>query len=604
MRIDFYDRFGINDTLAYSLTQSVGADRQTTVQGNDKLSVEKEQLLSIEENQTNNYEAQSIELINKNKLTFIEQDMIEEIKGYVTSYTDHSSQQKVLQDLYVNIAQEMGIEVTNAYDLKANTIKETADTIELNCDEGISLKCGSTVFTLDGSGLHTNGVIDTASSNKGIEAKRVSVPHSQKIFEHALSYKKLPDPIIYEVKPHDTLSDIAKLYNLSYKEIAQANAIETPYTIYPQQTLIIPTNQTQKPKKEKIQGKTIALGAKVHIHTKGTPHAKATLHVLADKKPFKVIHKGQEKSKISIKLDEHGQCDTEVTLRPKDDAAYKQLIKEFSPQVGKDIVKKSLTIKSVITEKDGKVVFEKDDKNNISLHIYQTYIKAAYLVDKNNGKITQRLTVVKQESEIHFHDNRGESVAKTTPQSLTDAIENDLGNVNNGLGGLAAGMEYKKGTFALTNTQGVYLKHYESNWHGNQYVKTYDMARWGKGLSQGTLAISVVLGLVQVASAESKDEAYLDENNITKADIAPDFGEEAEQKTGNFLGGLAGGAATTFIALFFLPEEAAFLLTLGTFVVAGAVVGWVSSQLGERAVKLEQRREGHTIVHDYPLGKK
>ena len=51
--------------------------------------------------------------------------------------------------------------------------------------------------------------------------------------------------IWYTVKPNDTLSKIAKEYTknghkVTYQEIAQANKIPFPYTIYPNRTLIIP----------------------------------------------------------------------------------------------------------------------------------------------------------------------------------------------------------------------------------------------------------------------------------------------------------------------------------------------------------------------------
>lgn len=46
--------------------------------------------------------------------------------------------------------------------------------------------------------------------------------------------------VMYTVKPRDTLYRIAWQHNLDYKDIAQANDIDSPYTIYPGQRLRLP----------------------------------------------------------------------------------------------------------------------------------------------------------------------------------------------------------------------------------------------------------------------------------------------------------------------------------------------------------------------------
>lgn len=139
--------------------------------------------------------------------------------------------------------------------------------------------------------------------------------------------------------------------------------------------------------------------------------------------------------------------------------------------------------------------------NTIGLAHYQTYIKSAYITNASTGKIEAKLTAKKQGNDIIFQDIEGQNVA-STPQ---DKIANAFGNINNGLGGLVQGMEHKKGSFTLTNSKGIYIKHYESGWSGNPYVKTYSMSKWANGLEKGTFWISVVVGAYQIGSAQEKD---------------------------------------------------------------------------------------------------
>ena len=50
-----------------------------------------------------------------------------------------------------------------------------------------------------------------------------------------------------------------------------------------------------------------------------------------------------------------------------------------------------------------------------------------------------------------------------------------------------------------------------------------------------------------------------------------------------------------------LPVSAGVLLTLGTFIVVGGVVGWALSEAGSKGVEVIQDIKGSTIINDYPL---
>lgn len=56
------------------------------------------------------------------------------------------------------------------------------------------------------------------------------------------------EPIIYTVRPGNTLFAIAQLFGTTAMDIARYNAIVYPYTIYPGQRLRIPVEEVKPPK--------------------------------------------------------------------------------------------------------------------------------------------------------------------------------------------------------------------------------------------------------------------------------------------------------------------------------------------------------------------
>ncbi len=61
------------------------------------------------------------------------------------------------------------------------SIKEQASTIEIEATDGISLKCGGNVLTIDSSGISLKGsMVDTNASSDGVTAGEVSIPDIEK----------------------------------------------------------------------------------------------------------------------------------------------------------------------------------------------------------------------------------------------------------------------------------------------------------------------------------------------------------------------------------------------------------------------------------------
>ncbi len=54
--------------------------------------------------------------------------------------------------------------------------------------------------------------------------------------------------VTYTVRPGNTLYAIAQFFGTSVKEIAEANGLKCPYTIYPGQELILPIDEIKSPR--------------------------------------------------------------------------------------------------------------------------------------------------------------------------------------------------------------------------------------------------------------------------------------------------------------------------------------------------------------------
>lgn len=56
------------------------------------------------------------------------------------------------------------------------------------------------------------------------------------------------DMVTYTVRPGNTLFAIAQFFGTTVKEIAQANGLVYPYTIYPGQELVLPIQEITSPR--------------------------------------------------------------------------------------------------------------------------------------------------------------------------------------------------------------------------------------------------------------------------------------------------------------------------------------------------------------------
>ena len=193
-------------TVANNSVETVGNDKKVNVLGNSINIVEKEMLTTIKEDQEIHILKDANTIVNQNQKTIIEKDLIERIKGFSTKYTEKDAKEKFLQNLYTQVSQTMGIDVTGAYHLNASSIKEKAKTIELEASDGISLKCGGNVLTVDASGIHLKAAtVDTNSGNGGISSAAVTVPKIEKPLYNKLRVTKVSATVTKQNEIEDLL---------------------------------------------------------------------------------------------------------------------------------------------------------------------------------------------------------------------------------------------------------------------------------------------------------------------------------------------------------------------------------------------------------------
>ncbi len=168
-------------TVANDRTETVGNDYRLNVTANKITTVEKEELTTVMGDRETHLLSNDTEIVQMDRKTIIEKDQMERIKGQATRYVELDQKEKALSNLFMVIEKEYGIRVSGAFHATANTIKaKSGSTIELEAPSGISLKCGGSVVTVDASGIHLKGLVDTASSNGGVTSAGVSIPEIKK----------------------------------------------------------------------------------------------------------------------------------------------------------------------------------------------------------------------------------------------------------------------------------------------------------------------------------------------------------------------------------------------------------------------------------------
>ncbi|MGB6327484.1 MAG: type VI secretion system tip protein VgrG, partial [Halarcobacter sp.] len=200
------------ETIANDSTLTVGNNLNENIKFNHISTVEKEKVSTVQED----YELHVLKdfntIVKKDFKQILEKNYIQRVKGTSTEYIEKDVKKKYLQNMFLQIGREYRLDINKAYHMKAKTIKQTADTIELVATKGISLKCGGNVLTLDKAGIHLKApIVDATSSNGGVSAKIVTKPEILKPLYNKLRVVSLTATILKQNSIEEVLTFTASV---------------------------------------------------------------------------------------------------------------------------------------------------------------------------------------------------------------------------------------------------------------------------------------------------------------------------------------------------------------------------------------------------------
>ena len=164
-------------TIKHNFTQTVGDTNNRTIKANDIKTVQKEEVHTIKENRTQNIKKDFTTIVQGNKNSYIEEDLIDEIKEVLHTYIEGDVTDKYLESFFIQVGDAMGVDITNSLHIDTSSVKqESATTAQIETTDGISLKCGGNILTVDASGIHFNTAcyLDN-SGNDGVVAGGVKI---------------------------------------------------------------------------------------------------------------------------------------------------------------------------------------------------------------------------------------------------------------------------------------------------------------------------------------------------------------------------------------------------------------------------------------------
>jgi type VI secretion system secreted protein VgrG len=164
-----------DEDIKHNFTQSVGNSTDRTIKANDIKTVEKEEVHTIKENKFLTTEKDYTSIIQENKREFIEQDLVDEIKEILHTYVEGDVTDKYLENFFLQVGQEMGVNLEGSLHIDTSSVKaQSATTTQIEATDGISLKCGGNVLTVNSSGIHfkTPNYKDN-SGNNGVVGNKV-----------------------------------------------------------------------------------------------------------------------------------------------------------------------------------------------------------------------------------------------------------------------------------------------------------------------------------------------------------------------------------------------------------------------------------------------
>ncbi|MGB6327811.1 MAG: type VI secretion system tip protein VgrG, partial [Halarcobacter sp.] len=163
------------ETIANDSTLTVGNNLNENIKFNHISTVEKEKVSTVQED----YELHVLKdfntIVKKDFKQILENDMKLTIKETLLEYVEQDVSDKYLESFFIQIGDDLGIDIRDGFHINTEDILyEASKEINLDGANGISLKCGANILTVDSSGIHFNTAnFKDNSAFDGLEATEV-----------------------------------------------------------------------------------------------------------------------------------------------------------------------------------------------------------------------------------------------------------------------------------------------------------------------------------------------------------------------------------------------------------------------------------------------
>ncbi len=170
-----------NETIKKDSTLTVGKNYTQNIKENQITTVDVDKIVSVKGDCEIEVHKDFNVKVKQNVLQIIENNLNIKINKTNTIFVQNDVKQKYLKNLFQQIVKDYRLDVQENYQLKAKEIKTVVDNIELKSNNGISLRVGGNVLTVNPSGIHLNAsLVDTTSGNCGVRVEDVGKTKAKK----------------------------------------------------------------------------------------------------------------------------------------------------------------------------------------------------------------------------------------------------------------------------------------------------------------------------------------------------------------------------------------------------------------------------------------
>lgn len=179
--------------VKHNQTTIIENDKQEDVNNNSKLNVKNDYVINVNKNLIQSVEEEKIITVNKdydifankdlntlvkeNLNIFVDEDVTTTIKNILHTYVEKDKQDKFLQNLYLEISKDFGLQIDNDLHIRSNHVKyEANEEINLDAYDEVVLRCGNNSMSINSTGIHFHTINFNGNSGfKGVVANDAEI---------------------------------------------------------------------------------------------------------------------------------------------------------------------------------------------------------------------------------------------------------------------------------------------------------------------------------------------------------------------------------------------------------------------------------------------